>query len=310
MDQTVVLAGATGMLGGRIAHHLLHHGGVELRLLVRPGTGDSGEKSAQLRSFVAAGARLVTGDLHDPAGLARAVEGADVVLSAVQGGRAVIVDGQVALAGAARRAGVRRFLPSDYALDFFKSVPGELPSFDLRREAAERIGELGIEQVHVLNGAFLDLFVGPRGALEIDDERGTATFWGTGTEKFDATGVDDTARYAALAALDHDLPAGKFAVAAEQISLGDVLDVIEQTGGRGYRRVSRGTIDDLRDVTARARAADAASMEAIMNGYQVAMLSGRTALDDLRNDRYPEVRPRTLRQLIEAAGSTPAGVAA
>lgn len=99
-------------------------------------------------------------------------------------------------------------------------------------------------------------------------------------------------------------------MAAEQISLGDVLDVIEQTGGRGYRRVSRGTIDDLRDVTARARAADAASMEAIMNGYQVAMLSGRTALDDLRNDRYPEVRPRALRQLIEAAGSTPAGVAA
>ena len=188
--------------------HLLDQGRVDLRLLVRPGPGDRTEKSAQLRSFVAAGARLVTGDLRDPIGLARAVEGADVVLSAVQGGRDVIVDGQVALAGAARRAGVRRFLPSDYALDFFKAVPGDLPSFDLRREAAERIGELGLEQVHVLNGAFLDLFVSPRGALELDDERGTATFWGTGTEKFDATGVDDTARYAALAALDRDLPAG------------------------------------------------------------------------------------------------------
>lgn len=125
-----------------------------------------------------------------------------------------------------------------------------------------------------------------------------------------ATGVDNTARYAASAALDRGLPAGQFAVAAEQISLGDALDVTEQTGGRGYRRFSRGTIDDLRDVTARARAVDPASMEAIMSGYQDCMLSGQTALDDLRNDRCPEVRLRTLRQLIDTAGSNQAGVAA
>ncbi len=35
-SDTVLLAGATGMLGARIAHHLLETEDVALRLLVRP----------------------------------------------------------------------------------------------------------------------------------------------------------------------------------------------------------------------------------------------------------------------------------
>ena len=35
-SNTVLLAGATGMLGARIAHHLLEAKDVALRLLVRP----------------------------------------------------------------------------------------------------------------------------------------------------------------------------------------------------------------------------------------------------------------------------------
>jgi nucleoside-diphosphate-sugar epimerase len=37
MSQTVLVAGATGMLGGRIAHHLLAEPDATVRLLVRPG---------------------------------------------------------------------------------------------------------------------------------------------------------------------------------------------------------------------------------------------------------------------------------
>jgi nucleoside-diphosphate-sugar epimerase len=301
MNQTVLLAGATGMLGRRIAHHLLAQDDVSLRLLIRSATSDRPETRQLLQPLREAGAEVVVGDLRDATALAAAADGTDVVMSAVQGGRETVVDGQVALAAAAHRAGARRFLPSDYALDVFRSTPGELVSYDLRREAGERIAELGIEQVHVLNGAFLDMFVHPRGALELDHEQGTATFWGSGTERFEATGVDDTAHYAALAALDRDLPAGKFAVAAQRIGFGDMIDAIEEASGRRYERVSRGSVDDVREMAAKARAEDPASPSATMSGYLLYMLSGQTALSDLGNERYPQVQPRTYREMVGTA---------
>ena len=295
-SNTVLLAGATGMLGARIAEHLLEDEGVALRLLVRPATLADAGKRAGLDSLAERGAEFVEGDVTDPSSLGRATEGVDVVVSAVQGGREVVVDGQIALARAAARNGVRRILPSDFALDVFKSSPGELFPFDLRREADEEISSLEIEHVHVLNGAFLDTLATGGGIVNFDDEAGVASFWGTGEERFEATTVDDTARYAARVAVDESVPSGKFAVAGQQLSYGDIVSAVERESGRSYERRSLGTTDDLRAWIESRR--EAGEMMAVMYGtYQLYMLTGQTALDDLQNDRYPDFEPVTLEQL-------------
>src|SRR5918993_6110774 len=118
MAQTVLLAGATGMLGSRVAHHLVEEPDARLRLLVR-GAKDP-KKRAALEPLLAGGAEIVEGDLADRPSLDRATQGVDVIVSAVQGGPEVIIDGQVALAEIGRRNGVRRILPSDFGLDLFK----------------------------------------------------------------------------------------------------------------------------------------------------------------------------------------------
>ncbi|NHC44512.1 NmrA family NAD(P)-binding protein [Motilibacter aurantiacus] len=301
--QTVLLAGATGMLGGRIAHHLLANGDAGLRLLVRPGAAADPRKRQALDPLAAAGATITEADLTDAGSLARACAGIDVVVSAVQGGRGVVVDGQAALARAAAAARARRMLPSDFALDLFAVPAGEVASYDVRREADELIAQTGLETVHVLNGAFLDMFVEPRGALELDDRAGTATFWGTGEEQFEATTVDDTAAYAALAALDRDLPPGKLAVAGDRPSALSMLAAQERATGRTYRRVSRGSVEQLQEQAAQARSRDPWSMEAVVGGYLVCMLTGQAALTDLQNARYPQVRPRTYDELLGLPGA-------
>ena len=295
-SNTVLLAGATGMLGGRIAHHLLETGGVALRLLVRPAAlADPGKRSG-LERLVGRGAEVVEGDLADPVSLDRATEGAAVVVSALQGGRGIIVDGQIALARAAAANGVRRILPSDFALDLFKSPPGELLPFDLRREADEAIASLDIERVHVLAGAFLDTLATGAGTVAFDDEVGVATYWGTGEERFDATTVDDTARYTARVAVDPSVPSGKFTIAGQQLSFGDIVSAVERGIGRRYARRSRGTTDDLRAWIAGRREVGE-TMAAMYGTYQLYMLTGQTALDDLQNDRYPDIVPVTLARL-------------
>ena len=295
-SDTVLLAGATGMLGARIAHHLLETEDVALRLLVRPAALADPDKRSGLELLVERGAEVVEGEVADPASLVRATDGVDVVVSALQGGREVVMDGQVALARAAAANGVRRMLPSDFALDLFKASPGELLPFDLRREADEEIASLGMERVHVLTGAFLDTLATGAGTIEFDDEAGIATFWGTGEERFDATTVDDTARYAARVAIDPSVPSGKFAVAGQQLSFGEIVSAVERGTGHRYARRSRGTTDDLRTWIADRRE-DGETTAAMYGTYQLSMLTGQTALDDLQNDRYPDITPQTLAEL-------------
>ena len=295
--QTVLVAGAGGMLGGRIAAHLSEEPDTRLRLMVR--AGGRGADDATLADLVARGAEMVEADLTDPASLDRATRGVDVIVSAVQGGRDIMVAGQLALLAAASRNGVRRILPSDFALDLFRSPPGEHANFDMRREADEAIAATGIEHVNILNGSFMDNFLHSQFAGVFDMEKGTATFWGDGNDPFDATSVEDTARYTARAAVDRNLPSGKFALAGEQLTFNGIIDAVEHVSGRTFERRSQGTIADLKETIARQRAADPDSMAALGNTYILYMLDGTTALTDLQNGRYLDLRPETYRQHVE-----------
>ncbi len=302
MTQTVLLAGATGMLGSQIARHLLDQPETRLRLLLRG--GDAGKRAA-LGPLLARGAESIEGDLADRASLDRATQGVDVIVSAVQGGPDVIVDGQLALAEAGRRNGVRRILPSDYALDLFKATPGEHMMFDLRRIADEKVAATGIEHVHVLQGAFMAMF-GP-GMGTFDYDAGTVTFWGDGTQPIEVTSVEDTAQMVARVALDRTVQSGKFAFAADRISILGAADVIEAQTGRRFERRSNGSEADLRAAMTAAAKDTANPFKAVMLAYQLYMLTGQTALSDLQNHRYPDVQ---LESFAQFAGRTLPGRAA
>ncbi len=296
MTQTVLLAGATGMLGSQIARHLLDQPDARLRLLVR---GGDARKRATLDPLLARGAEMIEGDLADRASLDRATQGVDVIVSAVQGGPEVIVDGQVALAEAGRRNGVRRILPSDYALDLFKATPGEHPMFDLRRAADEAIAATGIEHVHVLQGAFMALF-GP-GMGTFDYAAGTVTFWGDGTQPIEVTSVEDTARMVARVALDRTVQSGKFAFAGDRISILGAAEVIEAQTGRRFERRPLGPEAGLRAAMAGAAKDTSNPFKAVMLAYQLYMLTGQTALSDLQSGRYPDLKLESFAQFAARA---------
>ena len=276
MTQTVLLLGATGMLGSRVAAHLLDQPDARLRLLVRSAD------DAKLKTLLDAGAEVIEGDLADPASLDRATQGVDVIVSAVQGGPEVIVDGQVALAEAGKRNGVRRILPSDYALDLFKATPGEHAAFDWRAEADRRIAAIGLEQVNVLQGGFMDLFMPGRGAVDLGN--GTVSFFGDGDRLVEVTSVEDTARVIARVALDCGVKPGKFAIAGDRISFRDAGEIIARQTGKTITPMSMGSEADLRAMMDKVPAE-----KKVMLAYLLYMTNGQTALTDLQNGRYPDI---------------------
>ncbi|WP_225772080.1 NmrA family NAD(P)-binding protein [Inquilinus sp. Marseille-Q2685] len=294
---TVLLAGATGMLGTKVADRLLDRPEVELRVLVRKRTLEAGTRKAELERLTSRGATILEGDLAEPASLVAATRAVDVVISTVQGMRETIVDGQLALLDAAKRNGVRRIIPSDFAIDLFKLEAGSHPMLDWRREADEAIAKSGLEHVHVLNGAFHEVVIAPFFQV-FDLEAGKVSYWGDGDAVFDVTTVADTALYTAAAALDPDLPRGKLSVAGDQITMNQAIAAAEKAFGRRFEVRQLGTVAELERWIANTRSANADFWAPIAAQYQWAMVSGKAKLTDLGNSRYPDIVPTSFADFL------------
>jgi nucleoside-diphosphate-sugar epimerase len=106
-NKRVLITGANGFIGGRLAERLIAEEGARVRGLVRAAVGTFNKTSLQI------------GDVVDADAVRRAVEGCDIVVhcAAMQGGRAhlddyrrVNVGGTLNLLRAARAANVARFI--------------------------------------------------------------------------------------------------------------------------------------------------------------------------------------------------------
>src|SRR4051812_36161733 len=148
----VLLAGATGQLGARVARELLSRR-VSVRALVRPSS-----PSGALRRL---GAEIVTGDLRDPASLAIACAGADTVITtanaARRGGEDTVdtVDraGTRALVDAAREAGAGHFV---YMSVYGAAPESPVPFLAAKAENEQHLRASGLAWTIVAADAFME----------------------------------------------------------------------------------------------------------------------------------------------------------
>lgn len=150
----IILAGATGNLGHRIAGEVLKHG-APIRVLVRQGT--SSEKIIGLESM---GCQVKFVDFSNHVSLTEACLGGSVVVSALSGLRDSIVVAQTQLLNAAISAKVPRFIPSDFALDFTKIPEDWNRNLSFRSEFMKIADSKKIRVTSILNGGFMDMLTG------------------------------------------------------------------------------------------------------------------------------------------------------
>jgi nucleoside-diphosphate-sugar epimerase len=302
MDTEVIaLVGGSGQLGKLIADEVLARPDTHLRLLVRPGS------RAKVAGLERRGAQVVEGAIG--AGterpLAAFCAGATTVISAVQGGPDVIVDAQASLLRAARDAGARRFIPSDFSLDLFKVAPGKIVNADIRRAFADLAdAERGaVEVTHVLNGQFLDRRVMFGFIRVIDPAAKIAYVWGDGDIPMDFTTYADTARYTAAAAVD-DNPIGRvLGVAGDSLTFPEIVAAYEKASGARLRVERLGSLDDLDARIAELRRGGPENfLKFLPLMYYRAQLDGTAKIDPVMNDRYPAITPTTVEQYVSSAG--------
>ena len=292
---TILIAGATGMMGMKIGHALVDKPGVTIRLLVR----NTHKARQKLKDLIKAGAQLIQGDLNEPKSLDAACQGVDAIISTVQGDHDVIVTGQLDLLRAAEQAGVRRFIPSDYAFDSFRLDEGDNYNADLRRAFATMLQQSSVSHTFVFNGAFTEVELTPWGTL-FDEQKTTFSYYGDGNTPFDITTTDDTALYVAEVVRDPAYQNKIFRIAGDILTAKQFLQTYRDVTGKPIKEQPLGSIDDLKTLIEHKKAAGAPLNDYLPLQYHYCMVSGKGKLSELQNNHYSHIHPQTLRAYLKA----------
>lgn len=288
---TILVAGATGDLGGRITRALVKRGAMVLALVRHDAVDAARERVREL------GAEVVLADVSDMSSAAAACQGVDYVVSALNGLREVILERQSVLLDASVAAGVPRFISSDYSADFTATAPGTNRNLDLRREFMGRADRASIKVTSILNGAFMDLLGAEMPIIQPRIRR--VLFWGDADQPLDFTTKDDVAAYTAAAALDSTTPR-ILRVAGDTLSVRDLARTLTRTTGHRYRPLRAGSIKSLGALIGLVKilAPEPGAVFPAWQGMQYTrdMFSGRVRLTPLDNDRFPDLTFTSLRQ--------------
>ncbi|MBY0547371.1 MAG: NmrA family NAD(P)-binding protein [Candidatus Obscuribacterales bacterium] len=281
--KTVLVVGATGMLGSEIVKALLAEGNHNIRALVR---NPEREFERYLRSK---GVELVAGDAMDPATLPSHLVGVDVVVSAIGNDPATFVKIHSNLIEAATKAGVPRVIPSDFSVDFFKIDESENFNLAMRKAVANLFEGQNVRPIHVLNGAFMDTLL-DRNVPFIDWERKVVPFFGDAGQKCDFTSVADTAKFVA-AICDEDNPPEVVRIAGDVLTMPEFARSISQGLGEQLTAECKGSLGDLESFIESKKANASNPFDWIAWQYHHNMVSGRAKMDLIDNSRYPCVQP-------------------
>ncbi len=230
----ILLVGATGNLGGRIARRLVDHG-LPFRALVRPAT-EPGGLEALTRD-------IVRGDLRDPKALQRAVEGIETVISSahsldrIMAGRsdgsieAVDRRGNANLVAVAAAAAVSRFV--------FVSFPGPVleshtPFAEAKLATEELLRASPMHEIIVRPDAYQEPWLSAE--RRFDWRSGTVTIFGSGDGRAAYVAMDDVAEAIVRLATLADAPRLVDLGGPESMSRNELVAAFERATGHPIRR--------------------------------------------------------------------------
>jgi hypothetical protein len=295
MQKTILVAGATGNLGERIVKALLDKG-ANVRAVVRTSTNP--EKIQLLEKM---GVEVFKTDMSDVTAVSKACQGVSCVVSALAGLQDVIIDTQKVLLDAAVLAGVPRFIPSDFSLDFTNLIYGRNRNLDLRKDFQAYLDQAPIAATTIFIGPFMDMLTDQMPMILFKKKR--VLYWGNADLRLDFTTMNDTAAFTANAALDDSTP--RFLkIAGDQITPRGMSVVMSEITGHPFKVFRAGGLGLLNILikVAKTVAPGKQDLYPAWQGMQYMrdMMEGRAKIDQYDNDRYPGMRWTSVRELLSA----------
>jgi uncharacterized protein YbjT (DUF2867 family) len=293
----ILVAGGTGLLGSRVVR-LLTDAGEQVRVVTR---------DPRRASQLPAGVQVVVGDVRRGL-LDAAVEGCDRVVSAVHGfagpqrtsPAAVDRDGNRNLIGAAKRAGVDRFV----LLSIVGARPDHPMSLHRMKYAAEQeLRASGLSAAIVRSTPFLETWIEIIGAKV--ENGGPALVFGPGQNPINFVSVDDVAAFVHLAVhADQRIGAGVAVGGPQNLGFTEIA---------AHLLARKGRTDPPRHVPLNALKLMSLMTRPLRPGFarqaRAAVVMNTTDMTfdalPIRN-RFPDIRATTLADVTDAATQGPA----
>jgi uncharacterized protein YbjT (DUF2867 family) len=238
-----LVVGSTGSLGTSVVKKLAA-AGKPVTALVRD------LSSPKAKALQGAGAKLVTGDLKDPASLEKALKGATTVIctasatmSRQEGDSVETVDQQgiQSLIAAAEKANIKRFI----FVSFSRNILSDFPLSMGKRAAEKKLESSTMDYTLLLPSYFAETWFSP--AVGFDVAGGTVKIYGEGNKKVNYIALEDVAK-AVVACVDN-ASTSKQAIqmgGPAALSQLDAVAIAEKVSGKKFQRESM-TGDQIKD---------------------------------------------------------------
>ena len=191
--KVVAIAGA-GQVGGPLLEDFLS-AGIPTKLLTRDAS------KPELAKYKSQGAELITVDYSSLESLQAALSGVDAVISTLSSSTGE--DVQTTLAKAAKAAGVKLFLPTEFGLDYDKALPLH-PFTQDKPKFVETLKELKLPYFLITNSLFAEFIIHPIWGFDVPNRKFPLPI--KSDAKFSYTALADIATFTRLSVLYRPIP--------------------------------------------------------------------------------------------------------
>jgi hypothetical protein len=187
-------------------------------------------------------------------------------------------------------AGVPRFIPSDFCIDYTKLPYGSNRNLDLRKRFSERLNNAPVAATSIFNGMFTDLLTGQAPVVLFGLKR--VVYWGNAAQLLDFTTMENTAEYTARVAVDENTPR-YLRVAGDVVNAHGLKEAAIAATGNRFKLLRVGGLNGLQAMIRFTRTFFPQKEEVFppWQGMQYLhnMFTGQPKLAPLDNDRYPGI---------------------
>jgi nucleoside-diphosphate-sugar epimerase len=293
MRKIIVVAGATGNLGGKIIKALLSLD-VEVRAIVRLETDIK-----KVKDLEQTGVHVFQVDTSNKSEISKHCIGAHCLVSALAGLKETVIETQKIFLDAAVEANVQKFIPSDYSSDFTNLKEGQNRNLDFRRKFHEHLDKSPIKATTIFNGPFMDLLTTDMPLILFKQK--WILCWGNANQILEFTTTNNVAEFTAAAAIDDNTPR-YLRIAGDKLSCNDFVKLLTELTRKQYKIFRPGGINLLNFLIKMTRFFSPSEKELYpaWQGMQYMrdIMEGRIIFQKYDNDRYSSIKWTSVKEFL------------
>jgi len=293
MRKIIVVAGATGNLGGKIIKALLALD-VEVRAIVRLETDIK-----KVKDLEQTGVQVFQVDTSNKSEISKHCIGAHCLVSALAGLKETVIETQKIFLDAAVEVNVQKFIPSDYSSDFTNLKEGQNRNLDFRRKFHEHLDKSPIKATTIFNGPFMDLLTTDMPLILFKQK--WILCWGNANQILEFTTTNNVAEFTAAAAIDDNTPR-YLRIAGDKLSCNDFVKLLTELTRKQYKIFRPGGINLLNFLIKMTRFFSPSEKELYpaWQGMQYMrdIMEGRIIFQKYDNDRYSSIKWTSVKEFL------------